>query len=99
MKKNYIIAAVCVLLAGCRNMPDVPEVQETQAVQTESSAKETELAADVYENSGWEYGQVAIGGGGFVTGIISTCEPGLSTQGRMWAVHTAGIRIRTAGYH
>ena len=77
MKKNYIIAAVCVLLAGCRNMPDVPEVQETQAVQTESSAKETELAADGYENSGWEYGQVAIGGGGFVTGIISTCEPGL----------------------
>ena len=28
-------------------------------------------------NTGWTYGQVAVGGGGFVTGVFSTCEEGV----------------------
>ena len=41
-----------------------------------SPAAVTETSAEV-QGTGWSYGQVNIGGGGVVTGIISTSEPGL----------------------
>lgn len=55
---------------GCSKNND--EVQ-TEPVTTEENTD----PVGTYINPDWSYGQVAIGGGGFVTGIISTNEPGL----------------------
>ncbi len=60
---------------GCDKKEDTDSPEET-TVQTEAEGT-TEVLSDVYINPDWNYGQVAIGGGGFVTGIISTNEPGL----------------------
>ncbi|MDE6593154.1 MAG: hypothetical protein K2K57_08855 [Oscillospiraceae bacterium] len=62
-------------LTGCGNKNNEP--QETGDAVTESPAAPNTPLASVYENPDWSYGQVAISGGGFVTGIINTCEPGL----------------------
>ena len=61
------------IFAAC-GKTDVPrEGSETESTEP----TQIEQLADVYENPDWSYGQVAIGGGGFVTGIVSTCEAGL----------------------
>ena len=63
-------AAVCVsMMAGCSK--DSGSSAQTDAP---SVAPVTEGA---YINTDWSYGQVAIGGGGFVTGVFSTPEEGL----------------------
>lgn len=63
-------------LSGCSKKE---EASSPAADTTEAEAEENdpETLDAVYENPDWTYGQVAIGGGGFVTGIISTNEPGL----------------------
>ncbi|WP_432650685.1 WD40/YVTN/BNR-like repeat-containing protein [Huintestinicola sp.] len=61
------------ILAGC-GKTDAP-TDGSETAPTEQA--QTEQLAEVYENPDWSYGQVAIGGGGFVTGIVSTCEAGL----------------------
>lgn len=62
-------------LAGCdkNETADLPQ-PDIVGVQQEN---ENKVLENVYENPDWSYGQVAIGGGGFITGIISTNEPGL----------------------
>ncbi|MGN0642392.1 MAG: hypothetical protein ACI4JJ_04530 [Huintestinicola sp.] len=70
--------SVSAVFAGCSDKnADTSE----SSVQTEAAAGEDgasgEASAMQYINSDWSYGQVSIGGGGFVTGIVSTCEPGL----------------------
>lgn len=62
------------MLAGCGKSDG--NADETAAETTQADAAQEQLA-DVYVNPDWSYGQVAIGGGGFVTGIVSTCEAGL----------------------
>ncbi len=37
----------------------------------------TQNVNDIYINNDWTYGSVSIGGGGFVTGVIATCEENL----------------------
>ncbi|MBQ5332151.1 MAG: hypothetical protein J6K92_02665 [Oscillospiraceae bacterium] len=67
-------AAICFsMLAGCAKSEAPKEEEQT----TQSEQITAEPLADVYENPDWTYGQVAIGGGGFVTGIVNTCEAGL----------------------
>ena len=64
-------------LTGCGKTDDeagVPAETETSAAE---GVGDTAPMSQVWENPDWSYGQVAIGGGGFVTGIINTCEPGL----------------------
>ena len=56
------------ILAAC-GKTDAP-TDGTESSQTEQA--QVEQLADVYENPDWSYGQVAIGGGGFVTGIVNT---------------------------
>lgn len=65
--------ALCItLMAGCG--------KGAENAATEVGADTTTPAAEVvssdsaFINSDWTYGQVSVGGGGFVTGIISTCE-------------------------
>ncbi len=58
------------LLAGCGgNTSSVPD----NTVSDTSSGTEQDIVAD----TDWTYGQVAVGGGGFVTGVFSTCEEGV----------------------
>lgn len=74
-------AAMCFSMAaftGCSKNNDTPPDNSStpEAAQKEDSSEMQELD-DLYINPDWSYGQVAIGGGGYITGIISTCEPGL----------------------
>lgn len=59
------------LLAGCSggtsSLPDSAAGGATS--ESGGTAPSVEVA-----DTGWTYGQVAVGGGGFVTGVFSTCE-------------------------
>ena len=67
-----------VLFTGCGSKA-ADDAADTAADTAQSASDAAEATADpnVYVNSDWTYGQVAIGGGGFVTGIISTSQQGL----------------------
>ncbi len=67
-----------VLFTGCGSKA-ADDAADTAADTAQSASDAAEATADpnVYINSDWTYGQVAIGGGGFVTGIISTSQQGL----------------------
>lgn len=69
---SLVLAAVMSLsvLSGCSKKETEGPAETTQPAAEEENA-------GIYENPDWNYGQVAIGGGGFVTGIINTNEPGL----------------------
>ena len=72
-KAISVIAASAIaaaLFAGCGNSAS-GNASETTANGAETAAEPT------VSDTGWTYGQVSIGGGGFVTGIISTCEKGV----------------------
>lgn len=74
----FTVCLSSVALTGCGKNSDSTDdtsASDSQAAQTEAA----ELSADPskFVNSDWTYGQVEIGGGGFVTGIISTSEQGL----------------------
>lgn len=83
MRKSYsrlslftaaLLAASCIV-TGC-NLDGASE-SISDGTTAANSADITEPASDVFINDEWSYGQVTIGGGGFVTGIVSTCEPDL----------------------
>ncbi len=57
------------LLTACGDSTETTTTEEEAVIDTSLEG--------LYINNEWTYGQVAIGGGGFVTGIISTCEEGL----------------------
>lgn len=68
----FSVAAMCfAVLTGCNDKTSEPDVTDS-AVSESSETAEAEASAMV--NTEWSYGQVAIGGGGFVTGVYSTCE-------------------------
>lgn len=73
--KRFSAAALCLcmmlgVMTGCsdKKTPDSAEL----VTSADTSAEENTPAAFI--NSDWSYGQVEIGGGGFVTGVFSTCE-------------------------
>lgn len=47
---------------------------DSDVSETHTEVSDVESDADAFINSDWTYGQVAIGGGGFVTGVFSTSE-------------------------
>lgn len=59
------------LLSGCGGNTSSSEGESN--VNSESSGTQQDTVVD----TGWTYGQVAVGGGGFVTGVFSTCEEGV----------------------
>jgi len=71
-----IVVSVSCLLSGCSGSAESDSVVDDNSEQ--SALTETDdSTSDLYINDEWTYGQVAINGGGFVSGIISTNEPGL----------------------
>lgn len=68
----FMAATMCITcIAGCNS--DTTDSNDTSVSdnQTTEEAVTGELSSGV---EGWTYGQVAMGGGGFVTGVFSTCE-------------------------
>lgn len=65
------ILACALLLSACKDSGG--------SSSPESSAPAESTGGEVVqeEESLWDYGQVAFGGGGFVTGVFSTCEKGV----------------------
>ncbi len=63
-------AIICLAgLAGCT---------EKQSSGTEPDINGAEnMNGDLFVNEGWTYGQISAGGGGYVTGVISTSEEGV----------------------
>ncbi len=62
------------LMTGCKGNND------SSAAGGEQSGSETIGGTDNTQqtvDTGWTYGQVSVGGGGFVTGVFSTCEEGV----------------------
>mgnify|MGYP003309022958 FL=1 len=68
---SAVLAAIlCITsLAGCNS--DTAPVNTEQTTPADEQNVTEELSSGV---EGWTYGQVAMGGGGFVTGVFSTCE-------------------------
>jgi hypothetical protein len=64
------------IFTGCGDKSDTSE-DNTSAENNTSSSDEVSSADLGYVNADWSYGQVEIGGGGFVTGVFSTCEEGV----------------------
>ena len=74
MFRKHISAALAAILcitslAGCNS--DTAPVNTEQTTPADEQNVTEELSSGV---EGWTYGQVAMGGGGFVTGVFSTCE-------------------------
>lgn len=65
------ILACTLLLSACKDSSG--SAPETTPAATDAPAGEVVQE----EESAWNYGQVAFGGGGFVTGVFSTCEKGV----------------------
>ncbi|MDE5992598.1 MAG: hypothetical protein K2G87_06070, partial [Oscillospiraceae bacterium] len=73
------------LLSGCNKDSENSEDPGSSPAGTEQAAVEnasadTSSAVDVtggFINSDWTYGQVSVGGGGFITGVFSTPEEGV----------------------
>lgn len=63
------LLACAVLLCGCKDSGSGSSTGD------ESSLPDAAIVEE--ENSLWNYGQVSFGGGGFVTGVFSTCEQGV----------------------
>ena len=73
--KKLGAAAVCLcmmfgVLTGCSDNKTTDSAETTSAA---ANSTDTDSAQAVL-NTDWSYGQVEIGGGGFVTGVFSTCE-------------------------
>lgn len=73
LKKAAAFAAAVMMsvfsLTGCKS--DSGDSGETSAEAAETTAAEIQSADLGYVNPDWTYGQVFMGGGGFVTGLIS----------------------------
>lgn len=73
---NKVTAAavcLCVMFGAMTGCSDKNSSAKTEVSSVaESTANEDTI--DTFINTDWSYGQVEIGGGGFVTGVFSTCE-------------------------
>lgn len=76
-KKRVLAAAASVmmcfsLLAGCNGGSSSEATSASDTASDVQSGADSTITETV--DTGWTYGQVAVGGGGFVTGVFSTCE-------------------------
>ena len=65
------ILACALLLSACKDSGG------SSSPESSAPAESTDGGVAQEEESLWDYGQVAFGGGGFVTGVFSTCEKGV----------------------
>ena len=68
-----VVMCLSLLTACGGNNDPANDAQQTTAADAGEGAGTVNEAVD----TGWTYGQVAVGGGGFVTGVFSTCEEGV----------------------
>ena len=73
--KKIGAAAVCLcmmlgVLTGCSDKKTSDNTETTSAAANAAEADSSQTVL----NTDWSYGQVEIGGGGFVPGVFSTCE-------------------------
>ena len=68
---SAIMAAIMCFtcLSGCNGTTAPADGNDTSDADVQNPAEELSSGVE-----GWTYGQVAMGGGGFVTGVFSTCE-------------------------
>lgn len=72
-----LAAATAVTLSGCNNSSTSSAGSDTESTSGEEApAAETVVNSRLSEN-GWEFSQVAMGGGGFVSGVFATGKEGL----------------------
>ena len=69
-----LAAATAVSVAGCSK--NETSGSESSAPDDSSSPAGVQTASNVSAN-GWEFNQVAMGGGGFVSGVFATSQEGL----------------------
>lgn len=62
------------LLSGCNGGTSSEMTSDTVSGNDVSTGEAGGAPAVETIDTGWTYGQVAVGGGGFVTGVFSTCE-------------------------
>lgn len=80
MKTKRILAAalsvtMCFsLMTGCK---DDTTTSSDPAASGDTATSGADIGAQQPVDTGWTYGQVSVGGGGFVTGVFSTCEEGV----------------------
>lgn len=73
---SFVLAAVtAVSLTGCNNGSSVSSDASDSAPDASSSV--TGDISPTESENGWKFGQVAMGGGGFVSGVFATKEEGL----------------------
>ncbi len=66
---------MCVtLMTGCGGGESSDVSDSGSSTESTPTAEEQQPEA---VDTGWTYGQVSVGGGGFVTGVFSTCEEGV----------------------
>lgn len=66
-----LLSAVLAVSAGCNGNP------ENTADEGVTTSVSEEVSAPQVQNNGWKFSQVAMGGGGFVSGVFATNEEGL----------------------
>ncbi|MGN1423954.1 MAG: hypothetical protein ACI4XA_11300, partial [Oscillospiraceae bacterium] len=72
---SFVLAAVTAIsLTGCNNGSGSSDASDN--TPDNSSSVTGDISSTVSEN-GWKFGQVAMGGGGFVSGVFATKEEGL----------------------
>ncbi|MBE6901236.1 MAG: hypothetical protein E7478_02060 [Ruminococcaceae bacterium] len=77
--RSRVFAAAASLMMGMSLLTacggdDASSTVATTTGSTDASAPDVQTEV---VDTGWTYGQVAVGGGGFVTGVFSTCEEGV----------------------
>ena len=66
-----LLAAALAVSTGCNGNP------ENTADEGVTTSVSEEVSAPQVQNNGWKFSQVAMGGGGFVSGVFATNEEGL----------------------
>ena len=71
-----LAAAAAISLTGCNNGGGTSSGESSVPEEDVNTPVVEALPAGVSEN-GWKFSQVAMGGGGFVSGVFATSEEGL----------------------
>ena len=66
------------MLTSCANNTNTPDQSGDNSQQgSQSSDSGSESQTPSVPDGEWSFSQMAMGGGGYVTGVFSTCEEGL----------------------
>lgn len=76
--KGLALLIAAFMLTSCTNNTNTPEQSGDNSQQgSQSSDSGSESQTPSVPDGEWSFGQMAMGGGGYVTGVFSTCEEGL----------------------